>query len=121
MDRERRRGRLFARALALGALAAALIVVVVVVSGSIDGDDGGEGDEERGRGVDTTSGCRPEDRGAVKDGYYVVQEGDILSVIAERTCVPEPELTRLNPRLDPQALEPQRCVNLVERACKRRE
>ena len=36
--------------------------------------------------------------------YYVVRQGDTLSLIAERTGITMDELERLNPDLDPEAL-----------------
>jgi hypothetical protein len=107
-----------ARALAVVALAAALVVVVVVVASSIDGNDGGG---EKKRDGAQAIGCRPEAEDAVDAGFYIVQEDDLMSLIAQRTCVPDEELTRLNPEVDPQALSPGQCVSLVERGCEQRE
>ena len=107
------------RAAAIVALVAAAIAVVVVASSSLDGKDGGGGKKkDRGDGV---AGCRPEAEDAVDAGFYIVQEDDLLSLIAQRTCVPDEELTRFNPEIDPQALSPGQCVSLVERACEQRE
>lgn len=108
-----------ARALAVVALVAAAIAVVVVVASSIDGGDKG-GKKKRGGGAQV-AGCQPEAEDAVDAGFYIVQEDDLLSLIAQRTCVPDDELTRLNPEIDPQALSPGQCVSLVERGCEQRE
>lgn len=116
-------GRWAVRLAALVALATSLVVVGVVVAGSIDSGENGVGggadnavreDEED----DELAGCVPEAEDAVDAGFYVVQEGDILSSIALRTCVPEPELVRLNSDVDPQTLSPGQCLSLVERGCK---
>lgn len=107
-----------ARALAVAALAGALIATVVVVSASIDGKDGGGKKKRDGA---QAAGCRPEAEDAVDAGYYIVQEDDLMSLIAQRTCVPDEELARLNPDVDPQALSPGQCVSLVERGCEQRE
>jgi LysM repeat protein len=108
-----------ARALAVVALVVAAIAIVVVVSSSIDGKDG-DGKKKRDRGAQV-SGCQPEAEDAVDAGFYIVQENDLLSLIAQRTCVDEEELARLNPEVDPQALSPGQCVSLVERGCEQRE
>ena len=105
---------------ALLALVAAAIVVVVVIAGSVGGSDG-DGKKKKGGGGGAIAGCQPEFEDAVESGYYVVQENDLLSLIAQRTCVEEEELVRLNPNVDPQNLEVGRCVNLEERACENRE
>ncbi len=65
-------------------------------------------------------GCQPPDdiKDAVKAGYYVVQSGDNFTTIADRTCLSEDQLQRLNPNLDPFGLQPQNCVDLVENGCK---
>jgi hypothetical protein len=108
-----------ARALAVVALVVAAIAVVVVVASSIDGKDG-DGKKKRDRGTQV-AGCQPEAADAVEAGFYIVQEDDLLSLIAQRTCVPEEDLTRLNPEIDPQALSPGQCVSLEERGCEQRE
>lgn len=107
-------GRWLTRLAAFVALVGAVVAVAVVVAGSIDG-----GDERKGerKGGPELAGCQPEFEDAVASGYYVVQENDLLSLIAQRTCVPEDDLLRLNPNIDPQNLEVGRCVNLEERAC----
>ena len=107
-----------ARVLAVSALALALIATIVVVASSIDGKDGG-GKKRRDGGQ--AAGCRPEAEDAVDAGFYIVQEDDLMSLIAQRTCVPVEELTRLNPEVDPQALSPGQCVSLVARGCEQRE
>lgn len=108
-----------ARALAVAALVVAAIAVIVVASSSIDGKDGDRG-KRKDRGARVT-GCQPEAEDAVEAGFYIVQEDDLLSLIAQRTCVPDEELSRLNPEVDPQALSPGQCVSLVERGCEQRE
>jgi LysM repeat protein len=106
-----------ARVLAVSALALALIATIVVVASSIDGKDGGGKKRRDGQAAD----CRPEAEDAVDAGFYIVQENDLMSLIAQRTCVPVEELTRLNPEVDPQALSPGQCVSLVARGCEQRE
>lgn len=108
-----------ARVLAVVALVVAAIAIIVVVSSSLDGKDGG-GKKKKDRG-DRVAGCQPEAEDAVDAGFYIVQEDDLLSLIAQRTCVPDEELARLNPDLDPQALSPGQCVSLEEGGCEQRE
>ena len=56
---------------------------------------------------------------AIKNGYYVVQEGDTFTTIADQTCIPEERLQQLNPNLDPFGLQVQNCVDLVPDGCKK--
>ena len=116
MDSRWRSGRLLARVLAFAALAAAAIAIVVVVAGSLDGKD-----EEKKRKAESTevSGCEAEAQDAVDNGFYIVQQDDLLSVIAQRTCIPVEELQRLNPETDPQALTPGTCLKLELGGCER--
>lgn len=103
------------------ALAGSLAIVGLVVAGSIDGGGESGGGDDSGDSEAQTVGCVPEAEGAVDSGFYVVEEGDILSSIALRTCVPETELTELNPDVDPQTLSPGQCLSLVKRGCEQRE
>ncbi|MGI8462353.1 MAG: LysM peptidoglycan-binding domain-containing protein [Solirubrobacterales bacterium] len=96
-----------------------MAVVYVVISNSLEGSDGG--DEKKERGGDRIVGCEPEFDDAVEDGYYVVQQDDLLSLIAQRTCVPVDELQQLNPETDPQALVPGTCLKLELGGCENRE
>ena len=107
------------RLLAALALVAAVVAVAVVVTSSLDGKDGGGGKKKKNDS--SIAGCKPEHENAVELGFYIVQEDDLLSLIAQRTCVEDEELARLNPELDPQALAPGQCVNLEERGCEKRE
>jgi hypothetical protein len=115
MEPRPRRGRWIVRVAALLALVVAAVATVVVITGSLDGKDGGGGKKDREAAA--TAGCEPEFKDAVEAGFYVVQEDDLISQIADATCVDEEELSRLNPNVDPQNLEVGRCVNLEERAC----
>lgn len=109
-----------ARILAPLVLAAVVAAIVLVVSGSLGSDD--ENEAKRGsQGQSNTSGCSDEAERALKDGYYVVQADDVegLSGIATKTCTTVDELERLNPNLDPQALQVQNCVDLIPDGCKK--
>jgi hypothetical protein len=114
-----RRGRWIVRVLATLALLAALVAVALVVTSSLDGkdDDGGRKKKDDAQ----VAGCKPEFENAVEAGFYIVQQDDLLSLIAQRTCVEDEELSRLNPDIDPQALTPGQCINLEEKGCENRE
>jgi LysM repeat protein len=86
------------RLLAPLALAAAVLAVIVVVATS-----GGETTSpELPRAPATT---RPATPARPRASSYVVKPGDNLTVIAEKTGVEIETLERLNPDLDPQALQ----------------
>jgi len=105
-----------ARVLAPLALLTAVAAIVVVVIGSVDSseDEGGGGD----RRAQVTSGCRPEAENAVEAGYYVIEVGEDLSIVADRTCIPIERLMRLNENLDPQLIQVGSCVDLRFEGCK---
>jgi LysM repeat protein len=83
------------RILALGALIAAVVVVVVVVSSSLP-----DSDDQAGQNL----GKQEKEENGSGDKFYVVQEGDSLSTIAEKEGVDLETLEQLNPELDPQTL-----------------
>lgn len=107
-----------ARLLAVAAIFMAAVVLAWVVASSLGGSD--EPPVPPVSGKTTASGCNPEANNAVAAGYYTIQEGDLLSLIAERTCVSEQDLLRLNPGIDPLILTPGECLSLEEGACERR-
>jgi LysM repeat protein len=88
-----------ARLLAPLALIAAAIAVALVISGSL-----GDSDDAGGRGH---AGNRPnhEHHAQQQEQTYVVQPGDTLETIAQKTGVSVEELQRRNPDVDPQALQ----------------
>jgi LysM domain len=106
-----------ARVLAPLLLIAVAAAIVLVITGTLaDGDDDGE---PTGTNVETTeSGCEPDADQAVKDGYYVVKEGDNFTTIAAKTCISVQRLQELNPNLDSFGLQPQNCVDLVADGCR---
>jgi hypothetical protein len=109
MDRTTTNGtwqRWGARWLALLALAAAVIALVVVIGGSLD--SGGDDGERRGERQERERREQAQPQGET----YVVQPGDSLSGIADQANVPEEELLRLNPDVDPQALQPGETLRL---------
>ena len=97
----KRRVSIIARILAPLALAAALIAVVIVISGSSSSSDEAK-HKHHARGG---SGKPDQSQEATQD-TYVVQSGDTLEGIAQKTGVGVAELQRLNPDVDTQALAP---------------
>jgi LysM repeat protein len=87
-------GHSVARILAVLAVAAAVIVLIAVVSSSLDGS-GGDG---KRRGQEKRQTQEP------KEDSYVVEPGDTLESISNKTGVPVDVLQQLNEDLDPQAL-----------------
>ena len=93
-----------ARWIAPLALAGALVAIVYVISSSTgDGSGAGTSATERPArsGTTTTSERREERR---RPRTYTVQEGDILSSVAEKTGVSVERLRELNPDVDANAL-----------------
>jgi hypothetical protein len=109
------------RVLAPVALIATGLVAVLIVVASV-----GDSDDESPRAEQTTTtteetGCaagEPPAANAVEDGYYVLEAGEDLTNVAERTCIPVDELLELNPNLDPLSLPVGGCVDLVVDGCK---
>lgn len=91
-----------ARAAAAIALVAGFVLVIFTIATSFGGG-GGDGSAERpaaerqGQGGNRGQG-RPADR------FYVVQNGDTLTSIAQEKGVSVSRLQRLNPGVDPQIL-----------------
>jgi hypothetical protein len=107
-----------ARILAPLALLIVAGTVLVLVTGNLDGDDGRRGDREDRDQSASTEGCQPDAESALENGYFVIEPGEDLSVVADRTCIPIDELIELNPNLDPQLIQVGSCVDLVPDGCK---
>lgn len=87
-----------ARVAAASALALGVIVLIIVVAGSLSngGDDSG---------APATNGEPAGQRDAKPPRRtYVVQNGDTLTSISEKTGVPVARIQQLNPSVDPQIL-----------------
>lgn len=92
-----------ARVIAAAALICGVVLVIAVVATSLGGGD----DDDRG-----SSGRQQATKAAGGDGRgpskapksYVVQNGDTLTSIAERTGVSVSRIQELNPGVDPQIL-----------------
>ena len=97
------------RILAVLALVVAAIVVVVVVAGSTGGVRTGPSRAKEARGQSR----------AQREGYCVVRAGDTFAAIAVQARVPETRLAELNPNLDQFSIQPENCVNLIPKGCKK--
>lgn len=89
-----------ARLLAPLALVAAVVGVLVVVQASSSGTS----DTSGGPATQRTTTQRPRPARATPR-VYVVKPGDTLSAVAERSGVALETIERLNPDVDPQALQ----------------
>jgi hypothetical protein len=93
-----------ARVLAVLALMAAFVALLAVIAGSLDGDESERERPARQRQVDLDAdGKRSEGRRIPRS--YVVQPGDSLSAIADRTGVPQERIEALNPGIDDLTLQ----------------
>ena len=106
-----------ARVLAPVFLVAAAAAIVLVIGGTLSGDSGSD-ESTRSSAETTEAGCSPDADQAVKDGFYVVKEGDNFTTIAAKTCISVQRLQELNPNLDSFGLQPQNCVDLAPDGCK---
>ena len=95
-----------ARVLAVLALAAVALAIFLVVSSSIEKSDD-EKDEpavqRQGQDNNRGNGDNQNQKNAPPK-FYIVQPGDSLSTIAEKTGVSLERLQQLNPDIDPQLL-----------------
>ena len=108
-----------ARVVAPVVLIVAAVAIIMIVNASVGG--GSDDEEGAGEGQATTTtadGCQPEAPDAVEAGYFVIEPGDDLSIVADRTCIAIDQITELNPNLDPQLIQPGNCVDLRIDGCK---
>jgi LysM repeat protein len=96
----KRRVSIIARILAPLALAAALIAVLIVISGSSSSSDEQSHKHHKG------GNGKPDQSQQADQDTYVVQSGDTLEGISQKTGVGVAQLQRLNPDVDTQALAP---------------
>lgn len=96
------------------ALGLAILACLIVLMGQ--GSDGSSAPEESATGgAATTSKSAPADKSVtVTRSSYTVKAGDSFSAIAEKTGVEIGELQRLNPEIDPRALQPGQKLKLKE-------
>ena len=96
-----------ARVLAVLALAAVALAIFLVISSSMeDSDDGKDKPAVQRQGPSNNQGNNNGNRNQndAPPKFYVVQPGDSLSLIAEKTGVSLERLQQLNPDIDPQLL-----------------
>ena len=93
-----KKNSLLARLLAAVALITAVVVIVVAIGAATSSD------EEPNKGRENPS--RQVNKPKTKAKTYEVEEGDSLTAIAEKTGISVDRLEKLNPDLDPQALQP---------------
>jgi hypothetical protein len=109
------------RVIAPVALIATALVAFLIIQGTV-GDSDGDSEEAGGTSTPTqASGCEagePPAANAVKDGYYVVEAGEDLTNVSERTCISVERLEELNPNLDPLSIPVNGCIDLVVDGCK---
>jgi LysM repeat protein len=97
--------RSLARWLAPLALVGALVAVVSTVSSSTSDDSGSSGSGATETAPRRTSTVADEEREQPRRlRTYTVQQGDILSTVAEKTGVSVERLQELNPGIDANAL-----------------
>ena len=93
-----------ARVLAILALAGVALAIYLVVSSSIEKSEKDDDKPQVQRqNNNQNQGNNPPDRNGPPK-FYIVQPGDSLSLIAEKTGVSLERLQQLNPDIDPQLL-----------------
>ena len=110
-----------ARVVAPVVLIVAAVAIIMIVNASFGGGSGDEEGAGEGQATTTTTtadGCQPEAPDAVEAGYFVIEPGDDLSIVADLTCISIDQITELNPNLDPQLIQPGNCVDLRIDGCK---
>ena len=94
-----------ARVLAVLALAVVALAIILVISSSLEeSDKDGDGDKPPVQRQDNNGGNDGDQDQNSPPKFYVVQPGDSLSLIAEKTGVSLERLQQLNPDIDPQLL-----------------
>lgn len=86
-----------ARLLAVLGLCAAVVILIVAVTGATSGD----GDSGEKNNAAKRQPAKPK----TKKKVYEVEAGDTLTTISQKTGIPVGQIERLNPDLDPQALQ----------------
>lgn len=92
--------RIAARILAPLALVACAVALFAVIGGALSSD----GDGDASAGQEQQRQQRNNQQPEVTGETYVVQPGDTLTAVSEKSGVPIPRLERLNPDIDPATL-----------------
>lgn len=96
---ENKKNSQFARLLAVLALIGTILIVIVAISGATGGDD--DGTTKKANPGKQQQANRPKTNAKT----YEVEEGDNLITISQKTGISVQRLEKLNPDLDPQALQ----------------
>lgn len=96
MEETQKKNSYLARLLAVAALIGA-VLVIVIVAGSVSSDS----DDPKPK----QNPNRQVDRPKTNKKVYEVEEGDNLTIISQKTGISVRTLQKLNPDLDPQALQ----------------
>ena len=96
---ETKKNSQIARILAFIALIGTVLIVIVAISAATGGSD--DGKSKPNNQVRKQARKKPKTNAKT----YEVQEGDTLTNISQKTGVPIQQLEKLNPDLDPQALQ----------------
>jgi LysM repeat protein len=99
MEEKTKKNSQIARLLAVLALIGTILIVIVAISGATGGDDGGSS-KKANPGKQQT-----QNKPKTKKKKYEVEEGDTLTTISNKTGISVDRLEKLNPDLDPQALQ----------------
>lgn len=94
---EEKKNSIPARLLAAAALIAAVVVIVVAIGAAGSSDD----DSPSKKSTPHKTRVKPK----THKKKYEVAEGDTLTTISQKTGIPVFRLKKLNPDLDPQALQ----------------
>ena len=96
-----------ARVLAVLALAGVALAIFLIISSATEDSDGGDKNKPKVQRQGNPNQGDQNGNGDPKSDqpkFYVVQPGDSLSLIAEKTGVSLERLQQLNPDIDPQLL-----------------
>jgi Tfp pilus assembly protein FimV len=101
------------RYLAPLALVAVLVTTIAVIATV---NSGGGGQQAKGNDTKLSQAERRRRRARrqarAARTTYTVRQGDTIDVIAQRTRVAKDQIVRLNPSIDPQALQPGQQIKL---------
>lgn len=96
---ETKKNSLIARLLAFLALGGTAVILIMVISGATGGGD--KDPASKGKVQEHKVKAKPKTNAKT----YEVESGDNLTTIAQKTGIPVDRLEKLNPDLDPQALQ----------------